>query len=62
MTNRIQHIIDEIRSKKNALSDLLKLEKEKVAKSEVKLRELEELLKLFSKDGKQLFETYIKTN
>lgn len=57
MTNRIQHIIDEIRSKKNALSDLLKLEKEKVAKSEVKLRELEELLTLKGQENDQLVAT-----
>lgn len=57
MTNRIQHIIDEIRSKKNVLNDLLKLEKEKVAKSEVKLRELEELLKLKGQENDQLVAT-----
>lgn len=32
MTDRIQHIIEEIRSKKNELSNLLKIEREKSAK------------------------------
>jgi len=32
MTDRIQHIIEEIRSKKNELSNLLKIEQEKSAK------------------------------
>jgi len=33
MTDRIQHIIEEIRSKKNAVSNLLKIERENLAKA-----------------------------
>ncbi len=46
MTDRIQHIINEIRSKKDAIKDLLKLEREKVQTLDQRInalvRELEE--------------------
>lgn len=49
MTDRIQHIINEIRSKKDAIKDLLKLEREKVQTLDQRINalvtELEEVKK-----------------
>lgn len=44
MTNRIQHIITEIRSKQNDLMNMLQAEKEKNAQSLEKIEELEKKL------------------
>lgn len=40
MTDRIQHIINEIRSKKDAINDLLKIERQKVEARDQQMNEL----------------------
>lgn len=54
MTNRIQHIITEIRSKQNDLMNMLQAEKEKNAQSLEKIEELEKKLQEMEQENSMI--------